>query len=258
MKKYYLLPGMFALATVVFAQRPIRDKHITHQQERMVFKQWDKNKFTPTSGFLGLNPDYWLTWGLHPDYKKKDLRPLGPKGPQTQRLALVVAMQNTANAYKLQSDTLRNTAISEAMNYSPLLSDADPLWLVYYRHEFESLIYPKEIDLLTDLPLKEKDYLLRSGVFDWYLEESNNLAERLNGARTTVLDRGSRILAYHRLLAEYRALRATWETKKQNARHFLALMDATDRGRNHSQALLNTGFRTDKQIAEDILRKSKL
>jgi hypothetical protein len=39
----------------LYAQSMVADKSIRYQQERMVFKQWDQNKFTPTSGFLGLN-----------------------------------------------------------------------------------------------------------------------------------------------------------------------------------------------------------
>ena len=82
------------LCTVITAkaQKQIRDESIVNQQERMVFKQWDRKKFTPTSGFLGLNPYYWLTWGLHPNYPKTDLRPLAPGGVQSLRLASVTGM----------------------------------------------------------------------------------------------------------------------------------------------------------------------
>lgn len=211
-----------------FSQKRIRDKHITYQQERMVFKQWDRDLFTPTPGFLWLNPEYWLTWALHPNYPKTDLRPLGPVGPQTQRLALVAAMQSTDNAYKLQADTLRNMALGETYNYSGLVSGFDPLWQLFYSSEFEPLLLQSDGDILSGLSLKERNYLVSSGAYSWFVEESHSLLERLETARNTTLDRGSRILAYHRLLDEYRKLKATWEDKKQKAKLYLSLRDKND------------------------------
>ena len=256
--KFVQLFFLLFLFGTVSGQMIINDESIRYQQERMVFKQWDKDKFIPKPGFLGLNPLYWLTWAWHPDYKKKDLRPLGPIGPQTQRLAFVMALQNTENAYKLQADTLRNTAITEAVNYSAVTSSIDPLWLLYYRHQFNPLINQQDADLLNGLTQKEKDYLNRSGVRNWYLEESHALAERLAAARNTTLDRGSRIITYHRLLAEYRKLAVTWDTKKQNAKLFLGLKESADNSKGADILIESLQNRTDKQIADDILSQSKL
>jgi len=259
MKKYLFTALLFVSVVPAFAQRVIRDQAIIHQQERMVFKQWDKKKFTPTSGFLGLNPNYWLTWAWHPDYPKKDLRPLGPVGPQTQRLAFAAAMQNTENAYNLHADTLRNTAVTEAVNYSAAFSTADPLWMLYYRHEFEPLLNQQDAALLSNIPVKERDYLVRTGVYDWHREESAAIRERLDGAMNTTLDRGSRILAYHQLFLEYRRLNTSWEAKKQYARKFLSLTESANKMKTREQPIvLREGYRTDQQIADDILSKSKL
>lgn len=259
MKHYILAILILGMAASAGAQRIIRDQSIVNQQERMVFKQWDRKKFTPTSGFLGLNPNYWLTWAWHPNYPKKDLRPLGPIGPQTQRLAFAAAMQNTENVYKLHADTLRNTAITEAVNYSAVFSTADPLWMLYYRHEFEPLLNEQDATLMSGIPAKEIDYLVRTGVYEWYREESSGIKERLDGAMTTTLDRGSRLLTYHRLLLEYRRLNTSWEAKKQYARKFLALSESTNKMKSRNQPIVERqGFRTDQQIADEILRKSKL
>jgi hypothetical protein len=259
MNKHLLIILLMGVVFQTFGQRLIRDKHITNQQERMVFKQWDKKKFTPTSGFLGLNPEYWLTWAWHPDYPKKDLRPLGPVGPQTQRLALVAAMQASTNAYKLHSDTLKNTAVKEAVNYSSVFSPTDPLWQLYYRHEFEPLLNQRDNELLNGIPAKERDYLLRTGVYDWYREEAASLLERLQGAQNATMDRGSRIIAYHRLFLEFRKLSASWEAKKQYARKYLALNETVSKIRSRENPInVRPGHRTDQQIADDILAKSKL
>jgi hypothetical protein len=239
-------------------QIPVHDQSIIYQQERMVFKQWDSNDFTPKPGFLYTNPLYWMTWAWYPDYKNTDLRPLGPGGPQTQRLALVAAMQNTDNAYKREADTLRNTSLSEALNYSALFSDSEPLWLLYYSKAFQPLLNQQDGHLLDGLSAAVKNYLISSGAWAWYLDESHSLSERLRAARSTVLDRGSRILTYYRLLAEYRNLSATWETRKQQAGNFLRLARKTGQIKHYTAAIptIPTG-RSDQQLADDILNTAK-
>jgi len=250
--------ALWLLAGHSFAQMYVHDQSVIYQQERMVFKQWDQDKFTPTHGFLWLNPLYWLTWAWHTDYHNTDRRPLSGSGPQTQRLALVAAMQNTDNAYKLQADTLRNTAISEAINYNSSLSDADPLWLLYYSKEFKLLLQQDDGAALSGVPGRTQAYLQSSGTYNWYLDESHSLAERLNTARSTTLDRGSRILAYYRLLNEWRRLSADWETKKQQAGLFLHLSDRANRVKTgNGSATLGNGYGSDIQIGDAILSQQK-
>ncbi|MBB5440645.1 hypothetical protein HDC92_004348 [Pedobacter sp. AK017] len=251
-----LLAGQAGLCP---AQKKIRDKHITNQQERMVFKQWDRNKFTPTSGFLGLNPDYWITWFLHPNYPKTDLRPLGPYGPQTQRLGLALAMQQTAGAYKLHADTLAGTALIEMVNYSAAFSSIDPLWLLYYKSEFVPLLQAEMHDPLEGMVPNVRAYLYNSGLAAWYGEQSDLLRDRLLGAMQTNADRGSRIINYHRLLADYRKLQASWESKKQHAAHYLGLLESLSKIRTGETVIpQSSSYRSDKQIADAILRNSKL
>jgi len=257
MKKSHLLLFLSLWTLTSMGQKKITDKHITYQQERMVFKQWDADKFTPKSGFLGLNPEYWITWALHPNYPKTDLRPLGPLGPQTQRLALAAAMQNSDNVYKLHADTLRNTAISEMANYSAALGFADPLWQIYYRKEFGELLNQTDASLLSGVSLAEQKYLISTGLYGWYREESHALLERLELARAVSFDRGSRIMAYHRMLAEYRKLKAGWEMKKSRAKTYLNIKSASEKLRNTEVSSPLTA-KSDIQIANDILKKSKL
>lgn len=251
----YLLPATKTMAQNVKRQT---DKHIVHQQERMVHKQWDRKKFTPTSGFLGLNYQYWLTWAWHPNYPKTDRRPLSGTGPQTLRMGMVLAMQQTDEAYKKHTDTIRNIAVTEALNYSGLVTDADPLWLLYYRREFGNLIDGTEADPLAGLSPDVGDYLRNNGLLEWYSEERAELKERLEATRTTTLDRGSRIMAYHRLLGEYRKLLSAWEAKKNYAAKFLSL--AKNRNRLQSSNPDMPEFATDRsdvQIAEDILKRTQ-
>lgn len=259
MKLYLTALLLLGLAMpIAFAQKAIRDNAIRYQQERMVFKQWDRNKFVPEPGFLYLNPMYWLTWGLHPNYPKTDLRPLSPHGPQTQRLGLVLAMQQSSNSYKLHADSLRSIALTETSNYAGLVSELDPLWMLYYSREFDPLIEQNDGALISGLGSKERDYLQSTGLMDWYLEESRSIRERLTALRTTNIDRGSRILGYHRILGEYRTLRASWEAKKRRTKLYLSLAESADKAREPNAHAASAGGENDKQIIDRILRNSKL
>ncbi|WP_207424985.1 hypothetical protein [Pedobacter sp. SYSU D00535] len=254
-KTWLTLCSFLLLSIATFSQTPIRDIHITHQQERMVYYQWDRSKFSPKKGFLGLNPNYWLTWGLHPDYPKSDKRPLGPSGPQTLRLGLVLALENSSNKYLTESDTLANVAVSEALNYSPFAAAADPLWLLYYQKEFRVL--EEKADPLQGLAEKEKTYLISSGLLKWYMDEREAIRERLKIARNTILDRGSRTLACQRILMDMEVLEATWSSKRQRVTYYLRLKEKRDTLRKKAIPVRKEG-RSDKDIAESILLNSKL
>jgi hypothetical protein len=251
-----MLPGVFLLQQA-FAQMPIKDEAIRYQQERMVFKQWDQNKFKPGSGFLGLSPYYWLTWGLMPGYKKTDLRPLGPSGPQTQRLALVGTMNGTDNSYKLQADTLRNSALSEAANQEGLLSVTDPLWVLYYSKELKPVEAHPNPALLGNLPPVVRQQVVSEGIFNWYNRELDMLKERLDAARSTDMDRGSRIMAYHRLLLEYRVLAATWATRTATAAMNLKLTEGRARAAGGQVTIGNWTPQSDILIANKVLADRK-
>jgi hypothetical protein len=241
-----------------YAQTEVQDNAIIHQSQRMVFQQWDQNKFDPKKGFLSLNPYYWLVWGLFdPNYHKTDRRPLSASGPETQRLALVAA-QNTIDAkYKLQSDTARTTALSQIASQSGLLSDADPLWLLYYKQQFDPLLNYSALSILGPLQPQVSAQLVSEGLYAWYTSQLAMLKERLQAARTTDMDRGSRIMAYYRMLKEFRTLKGVWDIRIAAARKDLQMAA--------QQQQLKAGFvnpgnwtpQTDVQIANKVLLNAK-
>jgi hypothetical protein len=241
----------------VKAQLAIEDKAIRYQQERMVFKQWDRGKFEPGSGWLGINPYYWLTWGLHPNYPKTDRRPLSPWGPQTQRLGLVGLMNSTSNSYKLEADTLGSTALLEIAGFSGLVAAADPLWLLYYSKELRPVLEYSPAALLSPLPLAIRNKVIAEGLYNWYVDELELLKERVNGARTANMDRGSRILAYHRLLQEYRQLEATWATRTTNAQKNLNLSAQQQTLKSGQLDIKSWTSGSDVEIAKEVLRSRK-
>lgn len=238
-----------------YAQVEADDQALRYQQQRMVFQQWDQNKFKPGKGFLDLNPYYWMVWGWpYPNYHKNDLRPLSATGPQTQRLALVAAMNSTDNNYKLQSDTIKNTARSEIANQSGLIADADPLWLLYYKDEFKPVLSSSMASILAGLSPQVSAKLVSEGTYAWYKDELDRLKQRVDGAHSADMDRGSRILAYHRLLLEYRRISGVWALRTSTAQATLDMTARQQRLKNNQVTVSNWTPQTDVQIANKILQ----
>jgi len=242
----------------LLAQSEIQDKAVTHQEQRMVFNNWDQNKFDPKAGFLSLNPYYWLVWGLfYPNYHKTDLRPLSPGGPQTQRLGLVTLQSSEDNKYKLHSDTVKNTALSQIASQSGLLSDADPLWLLYYKSQFNPLINYSAASILGPLPAQVSTELVKDGLYNWYSGELASLKERLNGARTTNQDRGSRILSYYRLLKEYQNLSGVWAIRTASAQQAINMTNQQQQVQQGKISVPDWTPQTDVGIAQKVLLNRK-
>lgn len=221
-----LILYVFVATSPAHAQsiRSINDKHIQHQHERMVYKQWDRDKFTPTKGFLGLNYQYWLTWGLHPNYPKLDRRPLSADGPQTLRIGFALAMKASAEKNKLHMDTLRNISLGELSHISALGNSADPLWILYYKQQLAPLMDSHgEYDPFKNITATLLNHLKEKGVYDWFIEEHTTLKERLQLIWQTDMERGSRILSYHRILGEFRKLISTLDSKIEYSRKYLLI-----------------------------------
>lgn len=259
MKHKFLLVIFSGINLCAYSQKVIKDQAIIYQEERMVYKQWDKNKFTPV--FKWYNPGsyaaYAATWLLHPDYKNgEDLRPLRPGGEQTQRLALAAAMQVTSDYYKKEADTLRNTALTEFINYSGTFSAIDPLYNLYYKKELvplDNIVANAFVNVTPDVVL----YMADSGAYNWYLTQMNSLKERYDNARVVDLDRGQRILMYHRIMLEYRKYAANWKYKLSMAKVMLTYQQKIKNKTENTTAYFNNPTKTDDQIMNDILKNRK-
>ncbi|WP_426330082.1 hypothetical protein [Pedobacter sp. R-06] len=248
---------LFLSASFSNAQKSIRDESITYQQERMVFKQWDRSRFTPTSGWLGINPYYWLTWGLHPNYPKTDLRPLGGAGPQLQRLSLAGVQKDTDRSYELQSDSLGNVAKDEIMAHSGLLSATDPLWLLYYSRQLRPVTDFDPLMILKGLPAGTKAKLISEGSFDWYSAEMQMLGERLDLTRKSNQDRGARILSYHGMLNDYRRLLGIWSTRVATAERLMSQGQLQRKLKAQETSIKKWSPDSDLEIAREVLRNRK-
>lgn len=196
------------------AQITIHDRAIVAQQERMVYKEWDRNKFYPKPNrILGIptNLLWYMTWALHPNYPKTDRRPLSPQGEQTQRLALAVAMSITSDHYKKEADSIQLASAKELARISGAFSEVDPLYQLYYKKELKPLEKAGEEEAFKDVPLAVQAYLQETGGFAWYQDEMGRLAERYQLAKKLDMERGQRILMYHRILQEMRQCLSRWQ-----------------------------------------------
>jgi len=257
--KIIMLAGLCLLFCLrLSAQAIIEDQAVENQSQRMVFQQWNQNDFYPHKGFLDTNPYYWLVWGLfNPNYDKTDLRPLSLTGPQTQRLALVGVMNDIDNQYKLHSDTVRTTALSQIAENSGLISDADPLWLLYYSGQFSPLLNYNAGSILGPLSPAVSTKLVSEGMYSWYTNELDRLKQRLNGARSTDMDRGSRIMAYYRMLNEYKNLSSVWATRVAGAQSTLNMAKYQKQLQSSSVPVSNWTPNSDVQIALKVLQNAK-
>src|SRR5690606_11060037 len=180
---------------------------------RMVYKEWDQDKFYPKPNrILGVptNLLWFMTWALHPNYPKTDRRPLSPQGEQTQRLALAAAMSITSDYYKKEADSIQLGSTKELTRISGAFSEVDPLYQLYYKKELKPLDNVGEV-VFDDVPMAVQDYLQETGAFAWYQKEMGRLAERYKLAKKLDMERGQRILMYHRILQEMKQCLSRWQ-----------------------------------------------
>jgi len=221
----------FYVSANCYGQTPIHDRAIVAQQERMVFKQWDKDKFYPEPmRFLGIptNPMWYTTWALHPNYPDLDRRPLSPAGEQTQRLGLAAAMQISSDYYKQHSDTVKNLANAEMARISGALSATDPLYQLYYKKELKHLEDPAS-NAFQGISQEVVSYMTDHGAYQWYLNNMASLSERYDFAKSLDMERGQRILMYHRIMLDMRDVLNKWQYKLDMSANMLAFQKLNQR-----------------------------
>lgn len=257
MKKLLLiLPIGFLCIHNAFAQLAIHDRAIVAQQERMVFKQWDADRFYPDPNrILGIptNPTWFLTWALHPNYPDLDRRPLSPMGEQTQRLGLAAAMNLSSGFYKEHADTVGILAQKEFLRISGALSGTDPLYQLYYRKELSPL-ENIEVSAFQNTAEKTRAYVTQTGAYDWYLENMQSLAERYGFAKTLDMERGQRILMYHRIMLDMRKLLTNWEYKLSLSGKMLALRENMG-PENPGQLKLSPDLARQDEMVKEIIQR---
>lgn len=257
MKRALLLLIGYLLIPKVYSQIQVHDKAIVAQQERMVFKQWDKNRFYPKPNrLLGVptNPNWYLTWALHPNYPNLDRRPLSPTGEQTQRLAYAAAMKVSSDYYKQNADSVGNLAVKEWARISGAISGTDPLYLLYYKKELSPLESIEET-AFKNVPVKVREYMSQHGAYGWYLDNMKRLAERYGFARTLDMERGQRIIMYHRIMLDMRKFLVKWAYKLSLTEKMMAFKEITERGGKGPIDLGKRGESEEEEIIHGIIKR---
>ncbi len=227
----HLLITMVCILLLIIgnAQTKINDPNVKAQQDRMVATSWG-NWLPEAKYFLGIqiNPHYTLTWGVlapsaNRKYKKgSDIRPLSANGEQTQRMALNAQLLNTSNKYKIIADSVGKTATAEIAYNTGIVSSTDPLWLIYYKSELKGVTGYSLAETKADLSVAELASLQKNGALEWYDSEMSRLKERLEAACYTDMERSSRIMAYHRVLVEYRDVSEKWDNSIEASDNFIS------------------------------------
>jgi len=202
--------------------KKITDKARVAQEERMVFSSWGNFLPKPKNIFgINVNPHYTLVWswgavtfGMYPKNKRyregRDIRPLAPHGEQTQRMAANSIYLNTNGNFKKYSDTIGTSATNEFLNHTSVTSDVDPLWQLYYKTELKPVYTFDYNTFISKIPYNKRPYLVKGNMDKWLIEQMGVLEDRLENTKTEVMDRGSRILGYHKILMDYRAVMSRW------------------------------------------------
>lgn len=247
---------LFVASLDAVAQMTLHDRAIVAQQERMVFKSWDDNKFYPKPNrILGVptNPLWYLTWALHPNYPKTDRRPLSAAGMQTQRLALASAMQITSDYYNREADTVGLIAASHISRISGALSSLDPLYQLYYKKELAPLDNIEE-GVFDNVPLEVQRHLEESGALKTHLDQMSVLAERYQTAKRLDMERGQRILMYHRILQEMKASLQAWEKNIYLTQKTVFLQHILSKSSNDEAAAISWTEENDLEDMDEIIR----
>lgn len=99
--------------------------------------------------------------------------------------------------------------------------------------------------------------LLKDGLYNWYTGELASLKGRLDGARSADMDRGSRIVAYYRLLMEYRTLSGVWNIRTASTQSTLSMTVQQQQIRTGATNVPNWTPGSDTRIATKVLQNAK-
>lgn len=251
-----------------FTVKRLYDPSIVAQEKRMVYAKWDDWRPYPKY-FLGVQTNfaYATVWGMwapsrNRDYKNgSDIRPLKANGLETQRYALVESQRQETEKIKKEADTIHKRSVQDFAHWTSATVSADPLWLLYYNRMLKPLReFPDNPQNAQDWGFeRDETYqtLLSTGGIDILKERLDLLKDKYKISRTTEMPRGKRFLMYHETLIGWRKLSA--EIRSYDLKGGLALdyFKLLEKLKNTSSLFSDKTFKTDKEIAEDVMMHYK-
>ncbi|MDO5664482.1 MAG: hypothetical protein Q4G63_04385 [Bacteroidia bacterium] len=200
----------------------IQDKSLRAHNERMVHKSWGEFRPYPKY-FLGVqtNPNYGLVWGLFAPRRNKrykngeDIRPLKPTGLQNQRYISAHNSYLYAKQVKEKSDVVGNEAVEELMYYDKTTAKADPIYILYFREVLKPISEYNKLNPYYDkkVSFQVASILRKTGIEEKVVEEMELLKDRLSTAFNNDMERGQRLIFYHRILDDFRSFDASLNHK---------------------------------------------
>lgn len=229
MKKLLLI--LFLVPGITFGQTRLKDNAMRAQERRQVYQKW--GDWNPKAKyFFGVqtNPMHTLVWGwvapsANRRYKRgADIRPLKANGKQTLRLAAMEQQRAITDQMVRESNIIGQMATNEMTYYTKTLAKADPLYLLYFKKTLKPIAEFSTSKLQRECGTTEiYTFLNEIGVIDSHIREMNMLKSRLDGLFSSNIERGQRIIMYHRLLADLRTETETWSNHIKSTKLFLSM-----------------------------------
>jgi len=109
------------------------------------------------------------------------------------------------------------------------------------------------VTILGGLSAQVSAKLVSEGLYSWYTNELSRLKQRIQGAHSSDMDRGARIIAYYRLLQEYKKLSGIWEIRTSSAQATINMTAQQQKLKNSQFTVPAWTPYTDVEIANKIL-----
>ena len=263
----------------------LKDEGLNYQEKRMVTGVgWDADDFKPEPeypkvfgykvGNVNISTSHAAVWGdflganlgtLSGDIRRNqrykngsDIRPLGPKGQETQRAAKLLLMQKEAEVSKKHIDSIYSRSLADLAHYTHLTAKADPLYLLYYKRMLTPLQrFPNNPHSYSDWGFSNEK-VFKNAQETGQIE---NLRVKLDGIKDTYykalnldMPRGKRFLMYHKALIGWREFLTMLKiVDNNNTLYFQSYKHLKEA----SEAIDDLKFYDDLQIMEEILQKYK-
>lgn len=223
MKNILLILMLLFLSHDLYSQKQIRDKASEAQEKRQVYMQW--GDWRPKARrVLGVptNPAYFTVWQWSPTNRRyrsgDDIRPLKADGEENQRNVLNWQLRENAEALKKETDEQKDLNLNEFAHITSATSNADPLYLIYYKKRLKNLLDINNywLFIVEYFPELELPSSSQRKVIEDMHDEFQVLQEKLKVSHGSNMDRGKRFLNYHEIMLDLRRLERKIGSYKHN------------------------------------------
>ena len=265
MKKVYSII-IFFVSTLIISQVRLQDKSIVGQEKRQVFYQW--GDWNPKPNYVWgvqTNFAYGQIWGMwapsrNRSYRKgRDIRPLSPFGYQTQRYSQIALTEDRTKKLLQHTDNWKEEENNEFLNYTNVAHISDPLFLVYYKPNLNSLEdFNTQSIFYKDWGFKKESAFRNAydfGMISHYAMKIEELKDKYKIAKKVDVSRGKRLLMYHEVFLGWRSMKQ--KIKDLESSFYLRELTKSDLMKWKQSQIPNTG-RTDAEIFKDALKQANI